>query len=464
MNSSRTRRACRVARFRLVTWLLAIAASLLAPTMAFAQAPTHRAIPYAQVGGRELLADLYVPSTGTPPYPLVVWLHDGGWLSGTRALPSMVLPLLAQGVAVATIDYRLTSEAGRYGAEGVTFPAQIHDVKGAIRYLRANASTYGFDPARIGVWGSSSGGHLAALAATSGDVGALEGDVGGNPGVSSRVQAAVDYYGPIDLLQLSVDVTTPPGAAFDHDAPGSPGSLLIGYSLPGQGLGVLRSHAGDATTPYPLFVSLARAASPLTYVDANDPPFLIAHGTADPQVAFHQSERLRDALVAVGASPQFVAVSGAGHGQFPASVQQQVIGFLTATLRATSVPIGNPRAIAGAWYEPATSGQGLEVQWGAGDTLLVFFFGHRDDGNNLFLLGVRTGALRYGEAMTMDLVTARGGRFNGLDPAAIQRSLWGTLTLTILDCGHMRAVMSGTDGNQTLQLERVLAAPAPLCD
>jgi acetyl esterase/lipase len=183
----------------------------------------------------------------------------------------------------------------------VTFPAQIHDVKGAIRALRVRVAEFNLDPARLGVWGSSAGGHLAALAGTSGGIAALEGTVGGNLQHSSRVQAVVDYYGPTELLQLTPDVTTPPGSIVDHDGPGAPGSLLIGYSLAGQGIAILRSNASNPRTPFPTYLALAREASPLCFIDGRDPPMLIVHGTADNQVAIRQSERLRDALALAGA-------------------------------------------------------------------------------------------------------------------------------------------------------------------
>ncbi len=127
-------------------------------------------------------------------------------------------------IAVASVDYRLTSQAGLYGAFPVTFPAQIEDVKGAIRFLRANAGTYGLDPTRFGAWGSSAGGHLAALVGTSGGVAALEGTTGGNLAFSSSVQAVCGWFGPIDVLQMNPDVTTPPGSGIDHDATTSPES------------------------------------------------------------------------------------------------------------------------------------------------------------------------------------------------------------------------------------------------
>jgi acetyl esterase/lipase len=443
--------------------LLALAGAWIAPAQA-QPAPTRPGVTYATVGGTPLVLDLYVPTTGTGPYPVVVWLHDGGWLTGSRALPAFVAGLLPRGLAIASIEYRLTSEAGIWGAESVNFPAQIHDVKGAIRYLRANAAALNLDTKRFGTWGSSSGGHLAALAGTSGGVAALEGDVGGNLNVSSRVQAVVDYYGPIDLLQLAPDVTTPPGTIVQHDPPGGPGSLLIGFSGAGQGLGVLRANAGNANPPFPNFRTIALQASPLTFIDSRDPPFMIVHGTADPQVAIRQSERLRDGLRAVGADPAYVALDGAGHGGFADSVHANAISFLADRLGAATIAVGDADGISGPWFDPATSGQGFDFQWLDGGTLLVFFYGHRNETANLFLVGTLAGTFRYGETLTMPVVATRNGRFGGFDPATVRVEPWGTLTLRFDSCARAVATLDGDDGRQTLTLQRLATAAPPLCD
>jgi acetyl esterase/lipase len=442
--------------------LLSVLLLLAAARPLLAQTPSHT-FPYVTHGGVPLQLDLYLPAAAGP-FPVVLWLHDGGWLTGTRQLPAMVLPLLERGVAIASIDYRLTSEGGRYGSETVTFPAQILDVKGAIRWLRGHAEGFSLDPTRIGVWGSSSGGHLAALAGTSGGVSALEDGAAGSTHVSSRVQAVVDYYGPTDLLQLGPDQTTPPGAAFSHDAPGGPASLLIGFSRAGEGLGVLRANAARAVPPFPPFVALARAANPITHVDALDPPTLIVHGDADTQVALRQSRRLHDALAGAGVPVELVVVPGGGHGGFPAAVQQQAIDFLVARLAASTVAIGEPGGLAGTWYDPATSGQGFQLQWLEGDRLLAVFYGHRDAQSNLFLLGLRTGRPRYGEALEFDLIATRNGAFGGFDPAQVTNPAWGRASLRFTDCDHGTATLDGLDGHQTLQLQRLTGGPRPRCD
>lgn len=431
---------------------------------AAAQTTPTQSLPYVTLGGRTLIIDIYHPPATTPPYPVVLWLHDGGWLTGDRALPAFVRPLLARGVAIASIDYRLTSEGGRYGSEPVTFPAQIQDVKGAVRWLRGHAEGFALDPRRIGAWGSSAGGHLAALAGTSAGVDALESSAHGSTQVSSRVQAVVDYYGPTDLLQLGPDVTSPPGAAFDHDAPGGPASLLIGYSRPGEGMGVLRANAARVVPPYPAFLALAVAANPITHVDALDPPTLIVHGDADTQVAIRQSHRLRDALAAAGVPVEMITVPGGNHGNFPNDVNTRAVDFLVERLTASQIGIGEPAGLAGTWYEPGTSGQGLQLQWLEGDTLLFVFFGHRDVDANLFLIGTKTGRPRYGEDLGFALTETSNARFGNFDPAAVRRQLWGNATLRFTTCDRATVTLTGVDGTQTLALERLTGGPRPRCD
>lgn len=277
--------------------------------------PTFPNLAYANLGGTDLRLDLYLPPTGPAPYPLVVWIHGGAWTTGSKSpIPPGVADLLQSGLAVASVDYRLTSQAGQYGSFPITFPAQIEDVKGAVRWLRANAGTYGIDSTRIGSWGASAGGHLSALLGASGGASQLEGVVGGNLGQSSSVQAVVDYFGPVDLFNMDPDVTTPPGSTVAYDPYFSPASHLIGFDQPGQGIGVLRQHQFDPNPPYPFFVRLVRYANPITWLDVSDPPFFIAHGTQDTVVPLHQSVRLADALRDAGVPYAYDQAVGGGHG------------------------------------------------------------------------------------------------------------------------------------------------------
>jgi acetyl esterase/lipase len=293
-----------------------LALFLLPSSVVHAQVtPTHPGLVYATVGGTPLHLDLYLPAVGSGPFPTVVWIHGGGWSGGTyTTVPADAPALLARGIAVASVEYRLTSQAGQFGSEPVTFPAQIEDVKGAVRWLRAHASTYGLDPARMGSHGASAGAHLSALLATSGGASAIEGTVGGNPGFSSAVQAAADVFGPTALLYMDLDVTTPPGSTIVHDDPSSPESHLIGFDGPGEGIGVLRANISNPSAPFPFFASLVTQADPIHWVDTNDPPMFIAHGTADSTVPMNQSRRLADALRAAGVPVTFHAHIGGVHG------------------------------------------------------------------------------------------------------------------------------------------------------
>ena len=153
--------------------------------------------------------DLYLPEKADGPLPVIVWVHGGGWLAGSKDGGGPALPFVGKGYAVAAINYRLSQHA--------KFPAQIEDCKAAIRWLRANAKTYNLDPDHIGVWGASAGGHLVALLGTSGDVKELEGKEG-NTDQSSRVQAVVDWFGPTDLTKMGGS----------HDQPNSPEARLFG--------------------------------------------------------------------------------------------------------------------------------------------------------------------------------------------------------------------------------------------
>jgi acetyl esterase/lipase len=320
-----------------VAVLVAVGTLGLVATRGYAQAPapTHNDLAYAEVArddgtSKTLLMDVWLGPAGGEPAPLVIWIHGGAWLGGTyNAAPPGLQAMLQQGLAVASIQYRLSGES--------IFPAQIHDVKGAVRFLRARAEEYNLDANRFAAFGSSAGGHLAALLATSGGVADLEGDVGGNLDASSRVQALIDFFGPTDLLAMNADVTTPPGSVINHDAPNSPESQLIGFDGPGQGVGVLRANLDNPAAPFPEKAELARLVNPITHVDADDPPAFIAHGNQDVVVPYNQSQRLATALEDADVSHAFRPVVGAGHGF--GSQNAMVIAEALAFLASQWAPI-----------------------------------------------------------------------------------------------------------------------------
>ena len=262
-------------------------------------------IEYARVGDKSLSLDVYVPETAEPgkKLPLVVWVHGGAWLGGDKR-GGPFLRLANKGYVLASVNYRLSQEA--------IFPAQIHDCKAAIRFLRANADRYGVDPDRIGVWGSSAGGHLVALLGTTGDAKEIEGDVGDHDAVSSRVQAVVDWFGPTDLTLMGKQ--SGPESKMDHDAPTSPESKLVGGPIQER-------------------KELARTANPITYVTRDDPPFLIMHGDKDPLVPWRQSEILRDALKAAGVDVAYHLQPGAGHSLPGPEMLAMVERFFDAKLK-----------------------------------------------------------------------------------------------------------------------------------
>ncbi len=265
------------------------------------QMTVRRDIAYVPGGHERQKLDLYLPQQADPSgkRPLLVWVHGGAWLGGNKNNPP-ALRFVEKGYAVASINYRLSQHA--------LFPAQIEDCKAAIRWLRANAGTYGYDPNRIGVWGASAGGHLVALLGTTGDV--KEFDVGPNAGVSSRVQAVCDFFGPTDFTKMS---SFP--SAMKHDAPDAPEAKLIG--------GPVQENKDKV-----------QRANPIAYVTKDDPPFLIVHGDKDPLVPHNQSEILLAALQKVGVEARLYTVTGGGHGGFKdPQVDLLVAEFLQKKLR-----------------------------------------------------------------------------------------------------------------------------------
>jgi len=257
-------------------------------------------IPYVANGHERQKLDLYIPP-GADDAPLVVWVHGGGWQNGSKDR-TPALPLLEKGFAVASINYRLSSHA--------VFPAQIEDCKAAIRWLRAHAKKHHLNPERIGVWGSSAGGHLVALLGVTGDV--KEFDTGERTEVSSRVQAVVDFFGPAELFTMQQQ--SKPGGPINHDAPDAPEAKLIGGPVPDN-------------------KAKADKASPMSYVSKGDAPVLIVHGDQDPLVPLQQSENFLAALKKAGVKAELHVVKGGGHGFRNADVDRKVEAFFTRVLK-----------------------------------------------------------------------------------------------------------------------------------
>ena len=260
-------------------------------------------IEYGRAGERSLKLDLARPKDpGDQKLPVIVAIHGGGWENGSKeTFRWLATSVAASGNYIGiTVGYRLTGEA--------IWPAQIHDCKAAIRWIRANAAKYNIDEQRIDATGNSAGGHLVALLGTSGDVKELEGNCG-NAGYSSRVACVVDFCGPSDFLKF-----------VDQRGSGGRSSVIKLFGGP-------PADHRDAST----------AASPVTWASADDPPFLIFHGTEDKTVPFAQSESLAAALEKAGASVTFVRVEGGGHGLSGQEISQRRRNFFERHLRNQSV-------------------------------------------------------------------------------------------------------------------------------
>jgi len=240
----------------------------------------QRDVPFAVVGDTTLKLDLYSPESGASA-GLIIWVHGGAWRGGSRSDVDLK-QMTGHGWAVASVDYRLSTTA--------QFPAQISDIKAAIRFLRAHASDYGYPADRFVIAGSSAGGHLAALVGVTNGEAELEGSEGEFTKESSSVQAIVDLYGASNLTTILAQ-STPPGLAMRKPAL----DLLLG----GQ---------PDAKP------DLARLASPVFHVDPGDPPLLLMHGDQDPQMPINQSQEFQAAYEKAGLRVEFKVLHGSGHG------------------------------------------------------------------------------------------------------------------------------------------------------
>lgn len=275
--------------------------------------PTLIDQPYTTPPTDTQVLDLWVPTDAGGPSPVVVFVHGGGWVEGDKdQVRSKLAPLLDTGLAVASVDYRLSEQA--------IFPAAVRDTKAAVRWLRANAADHGLDPDAIAVWGESAGGNMAALVGVTGDQATIFDDPSlGNADTSSAVQAVVDWFGPVDLLamqQMERDdaVCEDP---YDHDADDAYESRWLGISMQYD-------------------IDVAERADPITYIPTAGvlPPFSIAHGDADCVVDIGQSRLLIEALTEAGDPPQVTTLTGGTHmdARFDAEVLVPTIEWLRQVL------------------------------------------------------------------------------------------------------------------------------------
>ncbi len=295
----------------------------------------QRDVTYCTAGGVPLLMDVYTPPLpDAQPAPVAVYIHGGGWESGDKSwIPRIVPPeiLVGRGYVVVAVNYRL--------APTYHWPAQIEDVKCAIRYLRANAAQYHLDPARIGVWGESAGGHLAAMLGLAGPDAGFEGQ-GGYADQSSAVQAVVDISGPSDFSQFAQN----------------PANILQAFLLLG----------------HPPTTTEVRTVSPITYARPDAPPFLIYQGDQDDLVAPIHAQKLDAALRAVGAPVSLVMVQNSGHVFAPVGgptrptipeVQGQIADFFDRTLPNAAATIrtfpATGKSVRGAFLREWTAQGGL---------------------------------------------------------------------------------------------------------
>lgn len=261
--------------------LILTAWAAFASSMFAADAPQEivfeTGVEFSNPDNQHLAMNIARPKTVTGLRPAILCIHGGGFRAGTReGYDGLCKQLAERGYVAATTSYRLSPK--------YQFPAAIHDVKAAVRFLRANAQTYQIDPDKIGVVGGSAGGHLAQFLGVTGGVTQFEGD-GGNPGVSSKVSCVVNFYGPSDFTKSygkSVDAA--------EVLP-----LWLGGDLKTE----LHKH---------------RLASPLNWVTPEAAPTLFIHGTEDPYVAFEQAEWMNARYQQVGVEAELLKLEGAGHG------------------------------------------------------------------------------------------------------------------------------------------------------
>ena len=270
--------------------------------------PTWKDLNYAGDGKSYHTLDIYSPTSSNNKSPLILTIYGSAWKSNRSKASkyikkSLIKPLIDAGFAVASINHRSSTDA--------LFPAQIHDVKAAIRFLRGNASEYKIDPSFVGVTGSSSGGHLAAMAGTTSHNKSMDGNIGSFLNYDSHVNAVVDWFGPTDFLLMDIC-----GSKMVHDAVNSPESKLIG--------GAIQENKEKAS-----------AANPINYISSKTPPFLIIHGMVDLTVPYCQSKVLKMALERANIESELISVRDGGHGKnvFIDKYKVEMVNFFLKNLK-----------------------------------------------------------------------------------------------------------------------------------
>jgi acetyl esterase/lipase len=290
--------------------------------------PTHADIDYAPPepstsNGHKL--DLYLNPAATRPQPAVIWTAGSAWMAdtGKRNAAGIAAQLNPAGYAVVGASIRSSSQ--------VQFPGQLHDIKGAIRWVRVNAAKYNIDPDRIAMMGDSSGGWTTAMAALTGDAPELEGSVG-PAGVSSRIQAAVAFYPPTNFLHMDAWALKTCAAPQCHDDATSPESRLVGCAI---------QSCPEKT----------QAANPVRYITAADPPIMILHGGSDPLVPHNQGELLYMALNKACRDAVFVSLPKAGHGPWNAFLTNDATreGATRRSTSSASCAVSNPTLVTPTW-------------------------------------------------------------------------------------------------------------------
>ncbi len=303
--------------FAVLPTLLALTALLFSATRLSAQKPPQpppgvkalRDVDYVGAGNKRQMLDLYMPmAESAKPRPLIVFIHGGGWENGSKESCGIVFSFMKGGAyACASLNYRLTDQA--------IWPAQIHDVKAGIRWLRANAAKHSIDPARIGVIGISAGGHLVSLLGVTGGVKELDGALGEHRDADSRVQCVIDFCGPSDFLTFGGK-----GSIINPDDPKTAVGKLLGGGVKDR---------QDA----------ARAASPVTYVTKDDAPFFIVHGDKDNLVPHAQAVEFREALGKAGVPAALITGKGGPHVFFNEELLARMQDFLDANLLGKSANV-----------------------------------------------------------------------------------------------------------------------------